>query len=186
MALTDPVVMPLAEALLECLGQEIAKVEDPPRFLGLRPGTQVDHLLSMHDDECCSGKAWVRVVSFAPSSGVFPNQDVEWVKGASAGALAWAITLEMGVVRCAPTPGPNAIPSDVEWGGVVQAIMDDAAAMRRALCCFIDNDGDTRKRQVVPGTWEPAPVEGGCVGGVMTLTVKGPACDCESAGPASS
>lgn len=186
MAIADPVVMPLAEALLECLGQEVAKVENPPQYLGLRPGTQVDHLLSMHEDECRCGKAWVRVVSFAPSSGIFPNQDTEPIKGAAAGTKQWAITLEMGVVRCAPTPNAGSIPTDAEWGGVTQAIMDDAAAMRRALCCFIDNDGDPRKRMVVPGAWEPAPVEGGCVGGVMTLTVAGSACDCSEAGPASS
>lgn len=179
MAVADPVVMPLAEEMLACLEQEIAKVADPPLYVGLRAGTSVDHLLSTSENECCSGSAWVRVVSFTPSSSTFPTQDEVPLKN---GTRAWAIVLELGVVRCSPTPDADRIPTTAEWHEVVQKVMDDGAAMRRAICCFTDAERG-RNGRVLPGAWQPAPIEGGCVGGVMTVTVQGPACDCSDAGP---
>src|SRR5690554_8007944 len=94
--IADPLVMPLARELLECLRVEIAKVADPPAHVGLRPGTVVDHLISLNDDECCEGLAWVRPAGFYPSSSTFPAQDEVPLK---TGIRAWAVTLEMGVVR---------------------------------------------------------------------------------------
>jgi len=182
MAVSDPVVMPLARELLACYEQELAKLEVPPLHIGLRPGTVVDFLLSTSDDECCEGLAWVRPATFFPSSGTFPTQDETAQKQ---GTLGWAITLELGMVSCAPTPDENSIPSDSVWDDVTQTVMDAAAAMRRAICCFIDGQ-QGRAQKVLPGAWQPVSVQGGCVGGVMTVTVRGPACDCADAGPTSS
>lgn len=182
MAVADPLVMPFAMEMLDCLEQEIAKVEDPPLYVGLRPGNVVDHLLSTVEDECCSGLAWVRPAGFWPSSAVFPTQDTVAQKTAP---LAWAVVLELGSVRCAPTPGPNAIPTTEEWMATTQVVMDDAAAMRRAICCFMEAE-PSRKGKVLVGQWQPLSVQGGCVGGIIPVTIRGPACDCSEAGPASS
>lgn len=177
--ISDPLVMPLAQELLACLDQEVVKVENPPLHIGLRPGTVVDHLLSTSEDECCDGLAWVRPAGFFPSSATFPAQDeAPLPKGTS----AWAVTLEMGVVRCAPTPDATSIPSASDWEDVTQAVMDDAAAMRRAICCFIDAK-QGRTRRVLPGLWQPLSVQGGCVGGILPVTIMGPACDCADTGP---
>jgi hypothetical protein len=182
MAVSDPLVMPLARELLECLAQEMAKVESPPRYVQLRPGTVVDHLLSTSEDECCDGLAWVRPSSFFPSSAIFPVQDVQPLPK---GTTAWAITLELGAVRCAPTPDENSIPTGNQWDATTQAVMDDAAAIRRAVCCFIDAKPG-RTKNVMPGVWQPLSVQGGCVGGIMPITIRGPVCDCAEAGPTSS
>lgn len=182
MPISDPLVMPLARELLACLEQEIEKVPEPPLYVGLRAGNVVAHLMSTTEDECCSGLAWVRPATVVPSSGVFPAQDAAPIKGG--GTRAWAITLELGAVRCAPTPDADRIPTTEEWDAVVQAVMDDAAAIRRAVCCFIDAD-PRRSGRVLPGQWLPLDVQGGCVGGIMTVTVQGPACDCSDAGPES-
>lgn len=181
MAVQDPVVMPLARELLECLEQEIAKVPSPPLRTGLRTGTVVAHLLSTSDDECCQGLAWVRPVTFAPSSAVFPVPDSTPVK---TGVRSWAVQLEIGAIRCAPTPDEHHIPTAEEWDETTQAVMDDAAAMRRAVCCFAELKQGRWGRMVV-GAWTPLPVEGGCVGGTLVVTVQGPACDCSEAGPES-
>lgn len=183
MPISDPLVMPLARELLDCYRQELLKLESPPARIGFRPGTVVDFLLSTTDDECCAGLAWVRPASFYPSSATFPNQDTTAQKQ---GTRAWAVTLELGIVQCAPTPGADAIPSEDEWEEVTQAVMDAAAAMRRAVCCFIDADKVGRAQKVLPGAWSPVAVQGGCVGGFMPVTIMGPACDCVDAGPASS
>jgi hypothetical protein len=179
---SDPLVMPLARELLACYETELAKLADPPASIGLRPGTIVDLLMSTADDECCNGLAWVRVVTFYPSSTQVPNQDTTAQKQ---GPKAWAVTLELGYVRCAPTPDEHSIPSNEEWDEVTQAVMDAGAAMRRAICCMMDAQ-PMRAQRVVPGQWQPAPVEGGCVGGTLPVTIMGPACDCADAGDTSS
>lgn len=179
MAILDPVVMPLAYEMLACLEQEISRVLKPPKYVGLRPGSTVDFLLSTSEDECCEGLAWVRPVLFVPSSGRFPLQDEEPPVPAVA---SWAITLELGAVRCAPTLNETAIPTVNQWNDVVQAVMDDAAAFRRAICCFIDADPINRKRAVLPTQWQPVDVAGGCVGGTLQVIVRGPACDCSETG----
>lgn len=181
MTVSDPLVMPLAQELLDCLEQEINKVINPPTYVQLRPGTVVDHLISLAEDECCDGLAWVRPGQFYPSSD-FPSQDQEPLPK---GTVGWAIQLEMGAVRCAPTPDADAIPTGDQWSDVTQAVMDDAAAMRRAVCCFISAEAG-RNRKVLPGIWEPLSVQGGCVGGILPVTILGPACDCSDAGPESS
>jgi hypothetical protein len=182
MALADPVVMPIARELLECYDLELMKVEHPPFYVQLRPGNVVAHLLSTTDDECCRGLAWVRPAAFFPSSATFPIQDEAPQK---TGTRSWAVTLELGAVRCAPTPDGNSIPSGEEWDAVVQEVMDDAAAMRRAICCFIDAR-QGRAGRVLPGIWQPLDVQGGCVGGILPVTIQGPACDCADAGMVSS
>jgi hypothetical protein len=181
MAVSDPVVMPLARELLECFGTELAKVEFPPKYVQLRPGNVVAHLLSTAEDECCEGLAWVRPSAFFPSSSGFPVQDPAPMKG---GTRAWAITLELGAVRCAPVGDENTIPTADEWENTVQAVMDDAAAMRRAICCFIEARAG-RAARVLPGVWQPLDIQGGCVGGILPVTIQGPACDCSEAGPES-
>ena len=181
MAIADPLVMPRAREMLACLEQEIAKVLNPPLYVQLRPGNVVDHLLSTAEDECCQGLAWVRPSGFFPSSGVFPVQDpAPQPKGVS----AWAITLELGAVRCAPVGDENTIPTGAEWDATTQAVMDDAAAMRRAICCFIEAVPN-RAKNVLPGVWQPLSIQGGCVGGIIPVTLRGPACDCSEAGPES-
>lgn len=180
--MADPLVMPLVYELLACLDQEMAKTADPPAYVQMRPGNVVAHLLSTYQDECCQGLAWVRPASFFPSSGTFPIQDTAPLKG---GTRAWAVTLEMGAIRCAPTGDEDTLPTGTEWEDAVQAVMDDAAAMRRAICCFIDMD-PRRSGRVIPGTWQPVDVQGGCVGGILPVTIQGPACDCADSGPVSS
>ncbi len=179
MAAPDPLVMPLARTLLECYEQELVKLDDPPAYVQLRAGNVVSHLLSTFQDECCEGLAWVRPASFLPSSTTFPVPDPGPLpKGVS----AWAVTLEMGYVRCAPVGDEDRIPTGDEWDATVQAVMDGAAAMRRAFCCLSEIRG---ARRVVAGTWQPIEVQGGCVGGLMPVTIQGPACDCSEAGPES-
>lgn len=183
MAIADPLVMPLALELLECYSTELAKMESPPDSIGIRPGTVVDFLLSMSDDECCNGLAWVRPETFYPSSAAFPTQDTTAQKQ---GPRAWAVTLEMGYVRCAPTPDETSIPSNDDWLEVTQSVMDAGAAMRRAVCCWANMVRPSRDQKILVGQWRPVAVQGGCVGGAIPVTLMGPACDCADAGDTSS
>lgn len=182
MSVADPLVMPIARALLECYTVELAKLERPPASVGLRPGSTVDLLVSTSEDECCLGLGWVRPSSFNPTNGPFPTQPQSGLKQ---GPTAWAVNLELGYARCAPTPDADSIPSNDEWDEVTQAVMDAGAAMRRAVCCWIaQNKMGAQQTLIGQSAW--VSVEGGCVGLVLPVAIQGPACDCAEAGPTSS
>lgn len=172
---TDPipdlVVTPIAELLLACFTETIATVPHPPSVVSLRPGDQVQLLLSKLRDECCEGLAWVRVAAFYPSAN-FPDVDGTYNRCAP---VQWAVVLELGAARCAPIGTAISLPTQAQWTAVTLETLNDAAAMRRALCCLADVDPD---RMWLAGQWTPLTVEGGCVGGTMTVTVAAGACDC--------
>ena len=170
-AITDPGVLPVATSLLHCLQTALIDVAEPPENVSLRVGTQVELLLSETRDECCEGVGWVRVASIYPSAG-FPEPDPDHSPSAP---IQWAAILEMGVARCAPTPDADSMPDSDEWNRIGEAVLDDAAAMRRALCCWTDLEPD---RMYLAGLWQPLPVDGGCLGGYMAVTVAVDACDC--------
>lgn len=169
--LADPSVLPVATVLLGCLQDTLAETAAPPASVSLRVGTQVELLLSQSRDECCEGVGWVRVAAIYPSEN-FPNPDAAW---SSCGPMQWAAVLELGVARCAPTPEADDMPSGDDWNAIAEAVLADAAAMRKALCCFADLETD---RMHLAGLWQPLPVEGGCVGGSMSVTVAIDNCDC--------
>jgi len=171
----DEMIVPVMATLLECLTVEIAKVPDPPKLIGFRPGVQIEALLSTLSDECCLGLAWVRPVNFYPSRN-FPAPDTDFQRCAP---TAWAMVLELGAVRCAPTAPANRLVLPQQWDATTVAVMDDAAALRRALCCFMDADPD---RMIKADLWQPLAVEGGCTGGTLQVSVAALACDCVQAG----
>lgn len=169
----DLVALPIANDLLECLRGEMKKVPRPPASVCLRPGTQVDPLISTKDDECCSGLAWVRIAQIFPSSGNFPQPDSDTLTNCQ--VLRWGVVLEMGAVRCAPTPNQRQIPTCEEWTAVVEDVANDAAAMRRAVVCCYGVDPDV---EFLVGSWQPLQTEGRCAGGVMQVTVAADPYDC--------
>jgi hypothetical protein len=175
MAIVDLVATPLAMRLLVCLADQVAQLEKPPANVMLRSGSQVNFLLSLTKNECCSGLAWVRVSSIVPSSGGngqnFPSQDITPQR---CGTMRYAVELEMGVVRCAPVATATAIPSDDRWNISAADTLADFAAMDRAICCFLDGFPGL----ALPGAWTPLAVQGMCVGGTMTITASADPCNC--------
>lgn len=169
----DQVAWPLAIRLLGCLDAAVSELEFVPKNIGLRPGDSVAFYVSRMRDECCEGLAWVRVVSVAPSSSAqWPNPDIT---PQSCYPLRYAVVLEMGIVRCAPAPGANDIPSQDAWDNLTELILNDMAAMQNAACCF----GEDFNGLYLTGTWTPLSIEGACAGGSMTLTASASPCNCE-------
>lgn len=170
MAVADPTITPQAMALLACYEIEMKKVADPPASVCLRTGEQVALLAAQNTDECCTGLAWVRVANVYPSAN-FPEPDSE---PSNCGPIQWAVVLELGAARCAPTADAYNVPTCEQWLNVSKAVLDDRAAMVRAVCCWA---ADTTAPYLL-GQWLPWPTEGGCVGGTMTVTVAAPFCEC--------
>ena len=178
MTILDPVAEPYALALLECLRTEIAETINPPQQVCMRPGDQVSFLIALNKDECCNGLAWVRVGAVYPSGEEFPQPDET---PSNCGPLGWAVTLELGSARCAPTGSAQEVPTCAEWTQLSAELMSDDAAFRRAImCCFadanIDNDGVGV--QFMIGASENLPIEGGCTGITRSLVVRAPNSDC--------
>jgi hypothetical protein len=173
----DQVVAPLADALLECLRAEVAKVADPPAKVELRPGVEPVALIAASLDECCAGLALVQPGLVYPSTAAFPVPD----PGPHRCALQWAVTLSMAVLRCAPVGDAQTLPSADAWASTTLAVLDDGAAMRRAICCFTALPLLAGRRWLI-GTGQPLPVEGACTGSSYMITVSAPACDCPDAG----
>jgi hypothetical protein len=174
MSVSDKVIKPVAHRLLACLDEQRLKIDADvrPALIGLRPGNVMDLLLSMNDSECCKGIAWVRVDGVFPSADNFPNPDLLPMQ--RCGIRQWAIRFEIGIARCAPTPGARKMTTTDVWNTAADQIYDDFAALDKTICCFADG----YRWAWVAGQWTPLPTGGACMGGSITLTVAAPACNC--------
>jgi hypothetical protein len=167
----DRVALPAALAMLVCLDAQVSRLDTPPAYVGLRPGAGVDFQMSLTQDECCQGLAWVRVDGIFPSSVNFPNPDQTPLR---CGVGQWGVALEIGIVRCAPTPSAQSIVLPDEYSALAEALLADFAAMDCAIQCMLDG----WKRVAVVGRWTPLSLATNCAGGTMTVTVAAPACNC--------
>lgn len=174
----DLIATPVAEELLACFTEQLQTLPDPPKFIQMRVGQETGPLIGPGVDECCAGLAWVRVADVYPSWDSFPSQDNTWLP---CGPLAYAVVLEMGMAFCMPWSDSSGSfedadpPSTVDWAAAFATQMRDQSIMRRtAACCF----RATQRRAV--GGWTSLPVEGGCTGGKLTVTVSvmNPCSDC--------
>lgn len=162
---------PLAAVMLACLRVAVADLPIPPATVSMRTGLQMEPLLSRLRDECCEGAAWVRIDQVYPTTN-FPEPALTYDR---CGPALRAAVLELGIVRCAPQPTENNLPTAEEWDTAAALVDADREAMLAAVCCFIDTERD---RMIVEGTWTPLPTEGGCMGGTLPVVVALDACGC--------
>lgn len=163
----------VAQELLDCLNTALQARPAPPANIMLRPGEEVTPLLSTVRDECCEGLAWVRVASHTVS----PSFD-ERASGTCA-VRGRRYTLEMGVVRCAPTPGASGIPTADQWNTLAAQLDSDLDAMEAALCCV---EPFVKSRGLFPpvaGEYSPRGQDGNCIGGTLTIELEAD-CGCPS------
>lgn len=165
--MADTLVLPLAEELLGCLCAALADSGNPVCQCCLHPGLATP--MDFCDCACSAGgngQAWVRVGRIYPAGARFPAQsfDADPCK-----INSWGVELIMGVYRCVHTldddgqpPSCDQVTSDTEL------ILADAAAMRAAICCF----GGDPDRQAIAAEWSPIGPNGGCAGGVQSITVQ--------------
>lgn len=171
------VALAYAQELLTCLENALVSRNGPitpvPANICLRAGGEVAPQLSRIANECCEGLAWVRIVQVDPKSGPDDNT------GKCVGSLRRA-TLEMGVVRCAPTPDADSMITCEQWTTMALRQESDHSAMEEALCCLVglgpDQLGDP---DIYPGTYTPFGPDADCIGGIMQLTIEH-GCSCGS------
>ena len=135
--MADTTILPLANALLDCLTTELALNPNPPAVHCLRAGNQVIHDVDAEisaDKVCCPGLNYVRVGAVYPSTD-FPSPDLRSDKCLS---LTRAVELTMGVVRCIPGMGTPHGPTCANWTGAATHDANDIDALFKAVCCFVD------------------------------------------------
>lgn len=172
--MADTTALPLARALLNCLCAELGEaVGGPVCTCCLAPGPE--------PMECCDcaegeGNAWVRVVRVFPTAARFPIPAADPNRCVTG---LYAVELELGVYRCVSVIDDDGVPPSCEQRTAdTEKVLDDAAAMRRAVvCCFV-----ARGRQAIVGEWRGRGPDGGCAGGAMTVLVEAGDC-CPPAEP---
>lgn len=159
--------MTAAQILLECLrtALESNPTPLPEDKIQLRAGEEFRAMLSSQTDECCTGIAWVRIVNIQPN----PRFDAEF-HCVGVGRL---VTLEMGVMRCAPPVNDAAlIPTAEQWLASALQIDADLDSMEQALCCLRDDqDWDAPPRLGGDG-YVPIGPDGNCIGGRMQVELE--------------
>lgn len=164
MAPSVPVELDLADALLGCLVAALAENPNPPTMACLRVGEEVRQDLSIYQDECCDGLAYVKINQVYPSAS-FP----EILEDPTDCAIdQWAVDLEMGVFRCAPTGTLQHLATCDQWNSAATQVHFDAAAMRAAVACF--RGTQTPGDELVVRAWLPLGPAGACTGGTQIVT----------------
>lgn len=136
--MADTTILPLANALLDCLTTELALNVDPPANACLRAGNQVIHDIDAGisaDKVCCPGLNYVRIGAVYPST-EFPQPDVRNDKCLS---LTRAVELTAGVVRCIPGMGTPEGPTCDDWELATLHDANDIDALYKAVCCFTES-----------------------------------------------
>jgi hypothetical protein len=167
-----------AQQLLSCYDTALQEGPNPPPDdnICLRVG-QVPFDVGLSQDLCCEGFAWVRVLRIFPSVN-FPNPDS--IPNDCQNS-SYAVEFELGAIRCLPFGSEHAGPTCDEWTSVFTQVDEDAASMRRAICCIRDlQDANmTFIDQIIVGEWIPIDGQGGCIGGQMNVTVHISCNECE-------
>lgn len=166
--------MTAAQLLLECLTDALNERPSPPPpdKIMLRAGEEVRAMLGTTVDECCTGLAWVRIVGTAPN----PAFDT----AAQCIGVGRLVTLEMGVMRCAPQSSTSTVPSATQWGAAALQLDSDLDAMEAALCCLRETLSamDTPPRLGGDG-YRPFGPDGNCLGGIMQIELE-VSCGCQA------
>lgn len=183
----DTMVMPVLNAMLECLTALQPVWPNAPAAYQLRSGNTFVASADSAMDECCAGIVWVRMGVAYPTDD-FPIQKTTVENGVE---TDWAIPVEIGVQRCIPTQGDDGIFGSVvtgaQWAAVVQQEADDGHMLRKAACCLRDNFTYANGLKMgnsgmIIGVQTPLENSGPCGGIMLMLTVRVPACDCPGVG----
>lgn len=174
--MADTLIMPLANALLTCLQQQVDANPDPVAEYCLRAGNTVLHDVNAEtslDKVCCPGLGYVRVGRVFPSTD-FPEPDTRNDKCLS---LSRALELTVGVVRCVPGMGTPEGPDCADWTLAALRDANDIDALFKAVCCWTAT-AEFKKTRGRRWAVQESVVEqeADCIERMMTIVVELPRC----------
>jgi hypothetical protein len=168
---TDRMIWPVLSALRVCVGVELARIGRPVCRFPLVWGADRP---PADDCDCrCAdggqGTAWGRWVTAAQTPSPAARADC------SGGS--WGVQAEFGVYRCYPVLDDDlAAPAEAVVDLATRGLLDDLAALRRAIrCCAYLADHDIGWSFVAAAPLEP---RGGCAGAVVQIRFDRTECRC--------
>lgn len=170
--MADTLILPLANALLDCLETTAGANPDPPAEFCLRAGGPVIHDVDAQaslDKVCCPGLGYVRVGRVYPST-EFPDPDPRSDRCLS---LTRSLELFVGIVRCVPGMGTPEGPTCEDWTSAATHDADDIDALWKAVCCWKDaapfNTMRGRRFSIIS---TDVTAQGDCIERFMTILVE--------------
>lgn len=115
--------------------------------------------------ECCGGYAWIRLI------GAYPSVNFPQINNQPSRCFidTWALQVEIGITRCAPTPCDSLSNVCCTSSQDAAAILiDDFMQMRQLFTCGCLG---LRSDQIIPGAYKVYGPEGQCLGGTMSATI---------------
>lgn len=175
----------IAAFLKQCLCDSLALHPNPPLECCLRLPGDVVMDMSLTEDFCCAGLAYVQVGDEWPSSVSFPEQDINRQATSRCAPPSWGVDLKFGVLRCVPSHGPlgpDQPPTCEQWTSAAIQQMTDSQALRQAACCFRSGFPTSNPQldgmSIVIGRMSGGQAQGGCSDRYMTVQVQIPSvCD---------
>jgi hypothetical protein len=150
--------------LLACLTIAVQAAANPPRNIQFLPGQQAGEDISIYNDLCCEGTAFIRMTTTYPSFQGFPAPDTEAIPCQQ---QATALNYEVGIMRCAPGGTAAFVPTAENWRSAYEQSMIDMKSLYQAACCY---KGQYDMDAMLMGPWSPVGPQGGCLMGALTIT----------------
>lgn len=174
--MSDTILLPQAQALLDCLQIELELNPDPPARFCLRAGPTTIHDVdaqSSIDTTCCPGLAYARIGQVHPST-TFPDPDPRSDRCLS---LQRAMSITLGVVRCVPGVGDPAGPSCADWTLAATRDANDTDALFKAVCCWTGtSEFKSLRGRAFSIVNSDVIQEGDCIERFLSLLVEVPKC----------
>lgn len=177
MALIPPndLTVTIADKMLACMCAAVAERANPPAVCNLRMGVESVMDMDQISDLCCQGLAYVLPGDQFPSF-QFPNQDITRQADVNCGIVSWGIEFRAGIMRCAPSGGPNGeMPTNDDWTSAAWQSLLDATSLRRFACCVpptLRQLPDLDGLSIIAGRIQQGPIQGGCVERYITMQIQ--------------
>ena len=156
------------DALSSLLVCALEQLEIPVCRSFVNPGANAPH------DVCESsnngnGQLWVANLGSTAGWPTFTSAPITC-------ATPFADQIELGIVRCAEgvLQDVTLIPDASKVTNDAMQQQDDKMALKAAILCCWGIDG----KDMLPPIWEPIEPQGGCVGGIWTVSIRDGSCVC--------
>jgi len=157
--------------LLACLTVKAQALVAVPKNIGFLPGSAVAEDLSVYNDLCCEGTAYVRHASTYPAGMNFPAPDTG---ENNCSPFAWGTMWELGFMRCAPTGGVNFVPTMAQWQDCNTQYFIDSQTLLDTVCCYTQQYA--AGAGVLIGAVTPLGPNGGCLIASLQVTIEAIGC----------
>lgn len=167
----------IMDGLLQCLCEAAATRPFPPQHCCFRVGDEIAHDADLFADLCCEGLGYVTLGDIYPVVDSFPEQSIVTQANQVCSFPSWAVSLKMGLVRCAPVGTNESMPTCVDWNAAAVQGVFDAQSLASAACCFKAAWLEAEPGlSFVIGPNSTTTPQGGCVERFVTVQVQTTVC----------